>query len=85
MKIHSLKETGGGPEIVELDVNDRSVKGIQSAVVLAPANPNFLGSGVHNDVVVVSSGMETSNISVHGLSGNLTMLGSNDVGKAGVT
>jgi hypothetical protein len=65
-------------------VNDRSVKGIQRAVELAPANPNFLGSGVHNDVVVVSGGMVTSNISVHGLSGNLTMLGSDDVRKAGV-
>lgn len=84
LKIHSLKEGGGSPEIVELDVNDGSVEGIQGALVLAPANPNFLGSRVHNDVVVVSGGVETGNISVHGLSGNLTMLGSNDVGEAGV-
>jgi hypothetical protein len=80
----SLKESGGGPEIVELDVNDGSVEGIQGALVLAPANPNFLGSRVHHNVVVVSCGVETGNISVHGLSGNLTVLGSDDVGKAGV-
>jgi hypothetical protein len=66
-------------------VNDWSVKGIQRAVELAPPNPNFLSSGVHNDVVVVSGGMVTSNISVHGLSGNLTMLGSDDVWEARVT
>ena len=65
-------------------MNDGSVEGIQGALVLAPTNPNFLGSRVHNDVVVVSSGMETGNISVHGLSSNLTMLGNDDVGHAGV-
>jgi hypothetical protein len=82
--IVSLKEGGGGPEVVELDVNDGSVKGIQCALVLAPSDPDFLSGRVHHDVVVISSSVETSNFSVHGLSGDLAMLGSDDVGHAGV-
>lgn len=74
-KIHSLKESRWGPEIVKLDVDDGSIEGIQGSFVLTPTNPNFLGCRVHNDVVVVSSCMETGYISVHGLRSNLTMLG----------
>ena len=65
-------------------MEDRSLKGIQGAVELAPANPNLLSSGVHHNVVVVSGAVQACNIAEHGLRCDLSMLRGNNICQAGI-
>ena len=84
----SLKEgcsSRGSPEIVKFNVKDGSFESIQSAIELAPPEPYFLGSRVHDYVIVVSSAMIAGDVAEHGLGSDLSVLRRNNICHAWIT
>jgi hypothetical protein len=66
-------------------VKDRSFESIQSAIELTPSEPYFLGSRVHDYVIVISGAMIAGNIAEHSLGSNLSMLRANNICHAWIT
>ena len=86
--ILSSEETslaGGAPERFQVDVNGRSLVGVDGGAVLRPGSPDLLAFGVHNDDLSITGLVESSDVSEHGLRGDLAVLSSGDACNADVT
>ena len=65
-------------------MNGRSFEGINGGPILAPGDPDLLGSGVHDSPLVVTCLLVTDDVAVHGLGGDSPVLFPENVAHAGV-
>jgi len=85
---YSLKEVRGGrgaPERLKINVDGRSLIGVDWSAILGPGGPDLLAFRIHHDYLSITSLMVSSDVSVHSLRSNLSVLSSSDACNADIS